>query len=198
MEHGPTTPDGQPLSGWWWRVLAVVVDSLVIWIVNVIATLPVQLEVQREQQAYQLDLQERVARGEQIRFSDFWGPMGEQYADHVLALVVFPIVLLVCYHAGMLRWRGATLGKLLCRLRVRPRSADGRLSWDTIGLRLGVQFGPGFVALVLLVATGSFTWFLLVQVFALLFYAVDSLTALGERRQTIHDRAAGTVVVRMR
>jgi hypothetical protein len=28
LPTGPTTPDGEPLAGWWWRVLAYVIDPL--------------------------------------------------------------------------------------------------------------------------------------------------------------------------
>ena len=194
----PTTTDGQPLAGWWWRVLALVVDTVVVGVVNVLVTLPLQIELQREQQAHQRELQERIARGEPFSFTDFWGPMADFYGDHVLMLVVFPIVLAAVYQGGMLRWRGATLGKLLCGLRVRPRAADGGLSWGTITARVGVQLGPGWAVLVLTAATGSATVFVVGQLLSTLFFAIDSLTALGARRQTLHDRAARTVVVTTR
>lgn len=195
---GPTTPDGQRLAGWWWRVLALVVDMVVLGVVNYLATLPVQLEVAREQQAYQRELMERIERGEPVPFTDFWAPTGEIYSDHVLAVVVFPILLLVAYQSGMLRWRGATLGKLLCGLRVRPRSEDSRLTWGTIATRIAVQFGPGWAVLPLAILTDSFATLVLAYAVAGLFFVVDALTALGERRQTIHDRAARTVVVTTR
>ena len=193
--RGPTTADGQPLAGWWWRVLAFIVDTVVVGVVNFLVTLPVQLEVQREQQAYQRELMERLQRGESYDLGDLWGPIGDMYSDHVLSLVLLPIVILLAYNGGMLRWRGATLGKLLCGLRVRPRQADGRLSWGSIALRVGVQLGPGWVVIVAVAATGSIAVFLVGQLAAFLFFVVDSLTALGDRRQTIHDRAARTVVV---
>ena len=44
---GPTTADGQPLAGWWWRVLAYVVDTVVLSVVGYLLTLPAQLEIRR-------------------------------------------------------------------------------------------------------------------------------------------------------
>jgi uncharacterized RDD family membrane protein YckC len=198
VRQRPTTADGQPLAGWWWRVLALVVDTVVVGVVNILVTLPWQIEMQREQQARQRDLQERIARGEPFSFTDLWDPMADFYGDHVLMLVVLPIVLAAAYQGGMLRRRGATLGKLVCGLRVRPRAADGRLSRGTIAARVGVQLGPGWSVLVLTAATGSTTVFVVGQLLSSLFFAVDSLTALGARRQTLHDRAARTVVVTTR
>ena len=120
------------------------------------------------------------------------------YADHLLLLVGVPLVLGFSYCAGLLRWRGATLGMLMCGLRVRRRAEDGPLSWGTVATRFLVQFGPSYVALPLAIATGSVGLFFGGQLLAGLYFFVDGLTALGARRQTIHDRAARTVVVTTR
>ena len=108
------------------------------------------------------------------------------------------MALAILYHAGFLRWRGATPGKLLCGLRVRPRSVDGRLSSDVIATRLAAQFLPGWFALGAAVATGSFTVFMLGQLIAFGYSTADVLWATGARRQALHDRAAQTVVVTTR
>ena len=101
-----------------------------------------------------------IERGDTFSFDDAWAPLSEVYADHLLVLVGVPIVLGFAYWCGFLRWRGATPGKLMCGLRVRRRSEDGRLSWGTITTRFLVQSGPGYVVLPLAVATGSFGLFL--------------------------------------
>ena len=196
--RGPTAPDGQSLAGWWWRVLAYVVDSVVILVVGYLATLPVQLELQREIRAQQAQLQERLVRGDNVALGDFWGPLLEAYADHVVVVAVLPIALGGGYFAGFLRWRGATPGKLMCGLRVRRRSEDGPLPWGTIAVRLLVQFGSGWAMVPLALATGSATVFLVGQLVAFLYFVIDVLTAAGGRRQSIHDRVARTVVVATR
>lgn len=195
---GPTAPDGQPLSGWWWRALAFLVDSVVLWVVGYLVTLPAQLAIQRTLTDNQARLQERLERGQPVSPDALWGPMLDAYADHLLALVVVPVVLAVGYHSGFLRWRGATPGKLLCGLRVRSRVADGRVSFAAIAARLSVQLGPGWLALGLGIWTGSFGTIVLGFLCSFLFVVLDALVALGPRRQTIHDRAARTVVVRTR
>jgi uncharacterized RDD family membrane protein YckC len=196
--HGPTTEDGQPLAGWWWRVLAYLVDTVVVAVVGYLLTLPVQLEVQRQTAAYQQRMLEEIERGESFSFSDAWAPLFDVYADHLLLLVGVPIVLGVSYWCGLLRWRGATLGMLMCGLRVRRRAEDGPLPWSTIATRFLAQLGPGYVVLPLALATGSVGLFIGGQLLAGLYFFVDGLTALGARRQTIHDRAARTVVVTTR
>ena len=45
---GPTTPDGEPLAGWWWRVLAFVIDSFIVSVVTGFASIPGYIQVQRE------------------------------------------------------------------------------------------------------------------------------------------------------
>ena len=69
--HGPTTPDGQPLAGWWWRALAHIVDLVALWVVGFLATFPVQLGIQRQVGAHNAELQQRVARGEPFALTDF-------------------------------------------------------------------------------------------------------------------------------
>jgi len=47
---GPTTPDGVPLAGWWQRVAAFLIDSVVLSIASSIITLPLQLGAERRMQ----------------------------------------------------------------------------------------------------------------------------------------------------
>jgi uncharacterized RDD family membrane protein YckC len=196
--RGPTTADGQPLAGWWWRALAYLVDTVVLAVVGYLATLPVQLDLQRASMDTQVRLQERMERGLPVSPGDFWAPLAGVYADHVLALVVVPGALGLAYFGGFLRWRGATPGKLMCGLRVRRRSEDGQLPWGTIAARVGAQLGPAWLAVALAAATGSFTAFLLAQLASFAYSTVDALTAAGAQRRSIHDRVAGTVVVATR
>ena len=140
-------------------------------------------------------------RGLPVSPGDFWAPLADVYADHVLRpgrrARGAGLRLLRC---GFLRWRGATPGKLLCGLRVRRRSEDGRLPWGTIAARLGAQPGPAWLA------RGPRRRLRLVRPCFLLapagvvraYSTVDALTAAGARRRSIHDRVAGTVVVATR
>jgi uncharacterized RDD family membrane protein YckC len=196
---GPTTPDGQLLSGWWWRVLASFLDWIVLAIVVYAVTLPARADIQSDSLRLDEEYQPRIAAGDLGAFGDYLRETLQiLYVDHVLAVLVVPALITLVYHGGMLHNRGATLGKLVCGLRVRLREQDGRLQWSTIGTRLAVQWGPGW-AVGLVVALGApIGLILLAAAAAVIFTFVDPLCALGARRQAIHDRVAGTVVVRPR
>ena len=86
------------------------------------------------------------------------------------------------YHVVFLRWKAATVGKLICGLRVVPvdrgRSTE-TLGWNTVGIRSAFRVMPGITSIL--------------TVFVLL----DSLFPLWHpKRQAIHDLAAKTQVVR--
>ncbi len=196
---GPTTPDGQPLSGWWWRVLASFLDWAVVALVIFAVTLPVQADIQTEALRLQEQYLERINAGEPGAFGDYLRAVMEiYYVDHVLSMVVLPTLITLTYHAGMLRNRGATLGKVVCGLRVRRLEEDGRLPWSTIGARLAVQWGPGWAVGLGFVLGAPLGLIVVAAVATGIFALVDPLCALGRRRQAIHDRAARTVVVRTR
>jgi uncharacterized RDD family membrane protein YckC len=101
-------------------------------------------------------------------------------------LIVAFVTLLVgmIYHAGFLRWKSATPGKLICGLRVVPvdRGRDpGPLAWNSIVIRVAFWVLPGISAVLRLLTL------------------VDVLFPLWQpKRQALHDLAAKTQVVRLR
>lgn len=161
-------------------------------------TLPAQLDIQQRLRVERLRLQEQLERGSTDALGDFWRATLELYAEHALALFLAPALLAIGYHAGFLRWRGATPGKLACGLRVRRRDADGRLPWRVIAARLGIQFAVPWLALLLGVASALVVGFALAYVVLSVFTLIDPLWAIGPRRQALHDRAARTIVVTTR
>jgi uncharacterized RDD family membrane protein YckC len=197
---GPTTPDGERLAGWWWRVLASLLDGIFFGIVSAAATLPVQIDIQRETST----LSDRYfgTPGDPVAnpdFAGFWEATTEVYRDHVLGLMVVPLVLGFVYWAGFLRWKGATPGKMICGLRVRLRERPGTLPWSTIVIRMAVQswITGGFLLVALL--SGSLPLLVLGYLALVGFWALDGLWATWNRnRQTLHDIAARTNVVRTR
>lgn len=91
------------------------------------------------------------------------------------------LVIAAIYEAGMVAWRGQTLGKMLLRLRVVRRS-DGAAPTPAEAV---VRFFP-------------WLW-LLVPFVGELLWIVMYLTAIpNERRQGWHDRAASTLVLSSR
>ena len=196
--HGPTTPDGERLAGWWWRVLAFLLDGVFLGIATNLLTIPVQISVQRELD----DATERyldTGPGETTDFSAFWNETVDIYRDHLLGIMLVPLLFAVAYVVVFLRWKGATPGKLICGLRVRLRERPGRLPWSTISIRVLVQNILPWALLVIGLASGSNTALVLCYLAAMAFYLTDGLWAAGsKKRQALHDIAARTNVVKTR
>jgi uncharacterized RDD family membrane protein YckC len=97
-------------------------------------------------------------------------------------LTALTVGLGMVYHVGFLRWKGATPGKLACRLRVVPVDQgrhSGPLGWNTAVIRAAIWVLPGISSLLAL------------------FTVVDALFPLWQpKRQALHDLAAKTQVVR--
>ena len=195
----PTTPDGEPLAGWWWRVLAALIDGVLLSVVAGLVTLPAQLAVQRELADRQRELQGQIDRGLTPDFGEYFRDTLAVYADHVVGLIALPFLVGIVYAAGFLRWRGATPGKMVCGLRVRLRERPGRLSWGTIATRVAAFSAVPALVLVLAFASGSLTAVILAELAVTAYYLTDALWAAGSRnRQALHDLAARTNVVRTR
>jgi uncharacterized RDD family membrane protein YckC len=88
----------------------------------------------------------------------------------------------------MLRFKSATLGKMVLHLQVRLRDRPGRLPWSAIGLRVLVQWGYLLTAVVPVLYLAMF-WY----------PYLDCLWPLWDKqRQALHDKAARTNVVQIR
>ena len=175
----PTTPDGVPLAGFWPRVAAHVIDGLIIGAVNSVLTFPMQLGLQRD--AQQL-LESRPEPAELL----------STYLDLFLPLITWSALIgfatWTIYSAVMLRWRGATVGKMAMGLAVRLRDRPGRLPWSAIAARVLTQQGYMLTAVVPWLYLALSWWPLLDDLWA----------AWDGKRQALHDKAARTNVVRVR
>lgn len=196
---GPTTPDGEPLAGWWWRVLAYVLDSVIVGVISSVSAIPAQLELQRDLAPVTDAWDREIAR------SPGTVDWGEYLADHVDVLLqnapwlVGPsMILTLLYWAGFLRWKGGTPGKLMLGMRVRLRDRPGTLPWSSILARILVQFGVSWAFFVLAFVSGSGALIVLAMLVSVAML-IDPLWASWDaRRQTLHDKLAGTNVVKTR
>jgi uncharacterized RDD family membrane protein YckC len=177
-----TTADGVPLASWWWRVLAVLIDNVILTAIVTVITFPVWRSLYATMVNYfnaMLDAQQAgLAPPPPLITTDLISGSSQ--------LIVTSVTLGVgmLYHVGFLRWKSATPGKLLCGLRVVPvdHGLDpGPLAWNSIGIRAAVWVLPGISA---------FLSFITV---------IDVLFPLwNPKRQALHDIAAKTQVVRPR
>jgi uncharacterized RDD family membrane protein YckC len=173
------TADGVRLSGWWWRVLAVLIDWI---IVSVIAAIPAIGIYRRMLVAFEVYLGQAMdaARAGQP------GPVPTANTlistSDQLTLTLITVAVGLIFNVAFLRWKAATPGKLICGLRVVPvdqgRNQE-RLSWTTVLSRTAVWVLPNVNSLLLVVKV------------------LDLLFPLWHpKRQALHDLVARTQVVR--
>lgn len=187
---GPTTTDGVPLAGWWWRFLAVVLDGIFLSILTILPTLPFVLRMV----AILRDLFRAVVEAAQSGSPPPPTPTTLLDTPDQIAYTAIALGVAAAYNIGFLRFRGATPGKLILRLRVVPvdqgHSAPG-LSWHTAGVRTAVWLVPSTNGFFVTVLAGLGT---LIS----LFWLLDALFPLWQpKRQAVHDLAAKTQVVKI-
>ena len=179
---GPRTADGVPLSGWWRRVGARLLDGLIINVLSLPLTLYFYIQLFDLYRDFYNELLAQ-ARSGQERLTATPPPEVIQYA---LTIALLSTLVSLGYEAILLRRNGATLGKRAAGIRVRPTSGEGKLAWSTIAKRVGLYFGLGLASAI------PFVGFL-VSLASLL----NVLWPLwDDKRQALHDKLAGTQVVR--
>lgn len=176
-----TTADGVPLAGWWWRALAGLIDAALVGTVSLLATLPFYRSLLGALRTF-WDAALRAAQtGAPPPATPSFATMMSATDQLLVTLVTFAIGM--AYHVPLLRVRGATLGLLACGLRVVPQDegrSSARLGWSSVLVRALLWVLPGALSLRILTVA-------------------DVLLPLWHpRRQTLHDLAARTQVVRGR
>jgi uncharacterized RDD family membrane protein YckC len=178
-----TTPDGVPLAGWWQRVLALIIDAILIGIVGGIIAFPWIRDVfdsYRDWFDEALNSNGGSTPDTNQLQSDTAGPLA--------VIGAINLVLGFVYNVGFLMWKQATPGKLVLGLRVRLRETPGPMTIGTVLLRWLGQYGIGIIGLVPFIGGISFFYTLL-----------DYLWPLwDDKKQAVHDKIAKTNVVRTR
>jgi uncharacterized RDD family membrane protein YckC len=181
---GPTTPDGVPLSGWWRRVGAWVLDELIVAVMALPLAGYFWYQATSEFATYMGD----TIDADQAGRSTSSVPVPDDLQLHVMAATLISALIGVVYQVIMLRRSGATWGKQAAGIRVRLREREGQLSYPTIARRIG------FVAALILLST--------IPVIGIVFglaRLLDYLWPLWDsKNQALHDKVAATNVVRTR
>jgi len=197
---GPTTPDGEPLAGWWWRALAYVIDSIILSVAAGLVNFPAQIDMQRDLQPIMDRFDRAIEQNPEDPpdFGAFFGDYMNVLQAHAFWLLAPGAILTVLYWVVFLRWKGGTPGKLMLGMRVRLRERAGTLPWSSIGARMAVQFGVSFAFTALAFGSASVSLFFLFMTISL-FMLLDPLWASWDPdRQTLHDKLARTNVVKTR
>jgi uncharacterized RDD family membrane protein YckC len=180
-----TTPDGQPLAGWWRRVGAYLID----WLILLVATAVLGWsQVRQIGSAYGDLLRETVRATENGSAMPDQGDLLADLGVPFLVLSLIALVLNFVYNVAFLKWKAATPGKLALGMRVRLREVPGPLSWGTVLLRWLAQNWYSVLGSVPVLG----------GVLAI-YPVVDDLWPLWDpHNQALHDKVARTNVVRVR
>lgn len=171
-----TTPDGQPLAGWWHRVGARIIDGILLAVVGgFLANLLVP------------DFFGNLMDWSMNATDPFAPPPAELAAQQLRFALVVGVLGLV-YEIAMVALVGGTVGKLVTGLRVRLREQPGVPGWGASIIRGLIYQGVGLVS-----QLNSMLGFLS------LFNIINVLWPLWDpKKQALHDKAAKTNVVRVR
>jgi uncharacterized RDD family membrane protein YckC len=178
-----TTPDGQAVSGWWRRFFAQWVDDIIVAVLGTMLSWPWLSQVAEAMNTY-------LNRAVSAAQAGIDPPSTTSFVDDVagpfmMMVLVYFLVGLV-FEVGFLKGFNATPGKMLLGTEVRLREAPGALPWKAVLLRWLGKRGYSVLGLI------PFA-FLLTG----LYYVIDMLWPLGDsKRQALHDKMAGTNVVR--
>ncbi|MGB3592939.1 MAG: RDD family protein [Ornithinimicrobium sp.] len=174
------TPDGQPISGWWRRFFARVLDYLLVSILS-LALIPLVAPDLVDSFRQVIDL--ATAAGST---ADQVTEASNDFVAEAGRFGLASAVLSVVYEALFLKFLSGTPGKLVLGLRVRLRDESGPLSWSTSIIRALIWHGPTFLGAVPLLG-----------VIANLFPLVNGLWPLwDQQKQSLNDKGAKTNVVR--
>lgn len=174
------TADQVPVSGWWWRVLAGLVDSIIVGLLAVIPSWSIYQRMLTAFGDFFADTMEAAQAGQPP-------PPTPPVTDLIslsdqLLLAAIQVGITFVYVALFLGFRGATPGKSLCGLRVVPVDQGqhrGGLPWPTTIIRATIWAVPGI--------NGTLAIFQLIDILFPLWHP---------KRQAIHDIIAKTQVVR--
>ncbi|WP_324603439.1 RDD family protein [Acidipropionibacterium acidipropionici] len=173
------TSDGVPLAGWWWRVLATIIDMALVWVVVAIvmhgqfSTFMTRYMNLATQNLGSYNAIIQAVSGDQ------------QLLAASMAITRGTIIGQIVYQFAMLAICSASVGQLVCRLRVVEvdhGQEHRRLRWWRALLRAAVWGAVEFV---------SQTTLGLLELFSYL------MPLWQRRRQTIHDLVGGTQVIRL-
>ena len=171
-------PDGAPLANVWLRLVAKIIDGIILGIITAILLTPFWGRFASALGRY-IDEANRAAQtGTAVDPFTLYSDPG--YYQFQLAAGVIGLVVSGLYVVLLLRFKGATLGKMIFGMRVRRWENDDQLGWGNCLARWASES-------------------LIPQITCGLFFFIDSLWCLWDpRRQTLHDKIARTVVTTRR
>lgn len=180
------TPDGRPLAGWGRRLAAYTLDWLVTTSLAAVLGVPWLRQVVDAYRDYWDEVTSAAEAGRSVPPGTSFELYGDLLVPAAVLAVIASSVGLV-YHVGMWRWRSATLGMLALGIRVGTwEQPTARLAWRPALVRWATFYGANLLGVIPLAGSVVGIYVLLAGLWPL----------WDARRQGLHDKAAGTVVVR--
>lgn len=189
-QTGPTTADGVRLAGWWARLAAFIIDSILLGIVTGLTTASLLAPYSDAVSRWF----EGIASGSTTDLASllesYPTPVGVMGFWPALGAILAPMGVWFVYYLLLTRFRGATVGKMLLGLKVVPVDrgrATEPVGWGACAVRALLWVLPNISQLALPIS------------FLVFFRYLDGLWPVWDRkRQAIHDKAARTQVIRTR
>ncbi len=175
-------PDGDVLAEWWRRLVARLIDAVITSMLAVVVALPWLGDAFGVMGRY---LDESAAAASSGTATPDLGAFTLDLSEALVPVTVASLVVGIAYEVLFLTWRAATPGKMLLGTIVRPVAAPGPVDVGTALKRQAITVLTFVMALIpVLAAFGSVLTIL------------DPAWLLWDaRRQALHDKVAGTVVV---
>ncbi|GAB3937356.1 hypothetical protein GCM10029976_050280 [Kribbella albertanoniae] len=178
------TPDGQPLSGWWRRVAARIIDNILAGIIALPFTGYFVWQYIQWLGDYFQTVFDAAAAGAPPPSST--SALPPEVYKWMIPITLISAAVAFAYEFFFLTKKGATPGKMALSIAVRMRERPGLPSNVAIAKRAGFAAAIGVLGLVPLVGT-------LLSLVALLNYLWP---LWDDKKQALHDKLAETNVVR--
>ena len=170
----PLSPDGRPLADFGTRLLAYTIDTALLTAVAAVVFLPVFIWL------FVSLMPDMAATGDPYApATPDLGAIGVKFVLAEVGLILFLLVGYYVYYVEMMFRTGQTIGKKLIKVRVVPSTPGATLTRGMAAKRYLVEFVGGLVIP--------------------LFSYLDGFWQLWDKpyQQTLHDKVAGTVVVKV-
>lgn len=175
-----STPDGQPLAGWWFRAGAEILDALIVGILSAVGAAMVlgSERVRRDFAALEGGTEPGATPP----------PPWEAWSAGDVGVGLMGLAVSAVYILGFWHFAQATPGKMALGLKLRRRDVPGPMPWSTMLIR--------FTAINIGVLAYLDLWlFAVTTVLLVLNYLWP---VWDSKNQALHDKLAGTNVVRVR
>ena len=177
----PSTPDGQPLSGWWRRVGARMLDGIIVFVGSLPLTGYFYWQYLQEVLVWERDIFDQASAGN----SGFSTELPWDALKWAIPATLIGLVISFLYEFFFLTRTGATLGKRAVGISVRLRDVPGPPPGLAVAKRFGLYNGLSLLGAVPTVGT----------LFGLLGLVNVLWPLWDDKKQALHDKVATTNVV---